>query len=112
MAVTILSCSDKVMVNTSENSLSSKIDYKDTVNNTVYFESDTYKMILFALKKDQILKPHSAKMDAPLLMLEGQAKITIGDKEHILSNGESIILPKDIEHGVYPVTNVKFVLLK
>lgn len=95
-----------------ELALSDKIEYKNTINNTIYFESDAYKMILFAMKKEHILKPHSAPMDTPLLILKGQAKITINDKEYILDSGESIVLPKNIIHGVYPITNVKFVLIK
>lgn len=51
-------------------------------------------------------------MDTPVLILEGQARITIGDKEHILSSGESIVFPKNIDHGVYPITDVKYVLIK
>lgn len=106
------SCSETGANLNTDTSLASKIDYQDKVNNKIYFESDSYKMILFAMKKDQVLKPHSAPMDTPLLLLEGQAKITIDTKEHILSSGESIVLPKDIKHGVYPITDVKFVLIK
>ena len=82
------------------------------MNNKVYYESDAYKMILFAIKKEQTLKPHSATMDTPLLMLEREAKITIGKKTHVLSHGQSIILPKDLDHAVYPISDTKFVLIK
>lgn len=51
-------------------------------------------------------------MDPPLLILEGQAKITMDDKEYVLNSGESIVLSKNSLHGVYPITNVKFVLMK
>lgn len=92
--------------------LADKIAYTDKINNKVVFESDQYKMILFALKSDQILKPHSAPLDAPFLMLEGSAKITIGTDEHTVIAGDMITLPKDINHGVYPTTDCKFLLLK
>ena len=64
----------------SENNLSAKIEYGDKMATKTVFESD-YKMILFALKKGQDLQPHSAPMDAPLVMLEGSAKVTIGNEE-------------------------------
>lgn len=86
-----------------------EIEYQDKVNSKTYFENDTYKLVLFAMKKKHILKPNSVAMDALLLILEGQAKITIDDKECVLNLGESIILPKNINHGVCPITNVKFV---
>lgn len=108
----ILSCLNMDNKTNEEHNLASKIEYQDKVNNKIYFESDAYKMILFAMKKEHILKPHSASMDTPLLILEGQAKVTIDDKEYVLNIGESIVLPKNISHGVYPITNVKFVLIK
>jgi quercetin dioxygenase-like cupin family protein len=111
-AILILSCSDMKNNTTTENTLSSKIDYQDKVTSTIYYESDAYKMILFAMKKNQILKPHSATMDTPLLILEGKTKITINNEDYILGKDESIILPKNIDHGVYPITDIKFVLIK
>ncbi|MDP5100752.1 MAG: cupin domain-containing protein [Nonlabens sp.] len=69
-------------------------------------------MLVFALKSDQVIKPHSAAMDAPFYLLEGSATITIGNEKHILEAGDLITLPKDINHGVYPITDCKFMLLK
>lgn len=95
----------------SKNNLSSKVEYGDRMVTKTVFDSH-YKMIVFALKKGQDLAPHSAPMDAPLLMLEGSAKITIGTKETIVSKGDIITLPKDLDHGVTPVTDCKFLLIK
>jgi len=109
----LVSCIQENNNNTmSPNNLAKKIDYKDTINNTVFFEGEAYKMILFAMKKEHTLKPHSAPMDTPLLILEGSAIITIGKEEHTLNKGDIITLPKEIDHGVYPVTDVKFLLIK
>lgn len=94
-----------------ENNLSSKVEYGDKMVTKTVFESH-YKMIVFALKKGQDLTPHSAPMDAPLLMLEGSAKISIGSNETIVSKGDIITLPKNLDHGVIPVTDCKFLLIK
>ncbi len=51
-------------------------------------------------------------MDAPLVMLEGSAKVTIGNEETIVQKGDIITLPKDLMHGVYPITDCKFLLMK
>ncbi|PKV48377.1 AraC-like protein [Aquimarina sp. MAR_2010_214] len=107
------SCTPEAKTDTvNENNLASKVAYADKINNTVVYSSNDYKMIAFALKSDQVMKPHSAPVDAPLLMLEGSAKITIGDAEHILKSGDIITLPKNILHGVYPITDCKFLLIK
>ncbi|MDP5078069.1 MAG: cupin domain-containing protein [Nonlabens sp.] len=94
------------------NNLASQIAYGDKISNKVVFDGSNYKMLVFALKSDQVLKSHSAPMDAPLYMLEGSATITIGNEKHILEAGDLITLPKDINHGVYPITDCKFMLLK
>ena len=111
-ALLLSSCNNqKTIENIGENNLAAQVEYGDKMVNKVVFDSH-YKMIVFAMKKGQDLKPHSAPMDAPLVMLEGSAKITIGDKETIVIKGDIITLPKDLEHGVYPVTDCKFLLLK
>jgi quercetin dioxygenase-like cupin family protein len=115
LCVSILwSCNDVVTESESNktNNLSEKIEYAEKINNKIFYESANYKMILFAIKKDQVLKPHSAPMSTPLLILEGSAKVTIGDKEFVLHEGDDIVLPKDIDHGVYPISDVKFLLIK
>ena len=107
------SCADvAVKIKSNENNLSEKIEYAENINNKIFYESENYKMILFAIKKDQVLKPHSAPMDTPLLVLAGSAKVTIGEEEFVLHEGDDIVLPKDIPHGVYPLSNVKFLLIK
>jgi quercetin dioxygenase-like cupin family protein len=64
------------------------------------------------MKTESILKPHEAPMDSPLLILEGLAIFTIDAEDYSLSAGESMVLPKATLHGVYPITNVKFILIK
>jgi len=109
----LLSCTDRTNQSVdSVNNLSEKIEYKDEISVKVISENEGYKMILFAIKKDQVLEPHSAPMDTPLLILKGSAKITVGTEEHRLYEGDLITLPKDIDHGVYPMTDVKFLLIK
>jgi len=109
----VLSCSDIKSNNTAnKDALVSQVTYQDQIHSKVYFESEAYKMILFAMKKEQTLKPHSAPMDTPLLLLEGEANITIDQKTHTLGTGESIILPKNLNHAVYPISDIKFVLIK
>lgn len=113
VVIALSSCNQKTTTPMmTENNLASKIDYANKVNNQVVFQGEAYKMILFAMKRNQELKPHSAPVDAPLYMLEGSAKITIGEQEHTLLAGDMITLPKDIKHGVYPITDCKFLLLK
>lgn len=102
----------KILKSPSDYNLAAQITYADNINSKVVFDGSNYKMLVFALKSDQVLKPHSAPMDAPFYMLEGSATITVGNEKHILEAGDLITLPKDINHGVYPITDCKFMLLK
>lgn len=112
LAMTLTSCQEhKVSEEKSENNLASKIEYADKINKKVVFESD-YTMFVFAMRKGQDLKPHSAPIDAPLVMLEGSAKITIGNTETVVNKGDYIMLPKDVMHRVYTITDCKFMLIK
>jgi quercetin dioxygenase-like cupin family protein len=61
------SCTDVAPESESNrNNLSEKIEYADKINNKVFYENENNKMILFAIKKDQVLKPHSAPMSTPI----------------------------------------------
>lgn len=111
--MTLTSCSQESKnIKMSGSNLASQIEYADKVKNKVVFEGEKYKMILFAMRSDQLLKPHTSPVDAPLLMIEGSAKVTIGNKEQIVVAGDMITLPKNILHGVYPQTDCKFLLSK
>ena len=48
--------------------------------------------------------------DALVTLLEGRAKITIDDKDYIVSAGESIVLPANHPHALYALENFKFLL--
>ena len=88
----LMSCNNQnTLEKVGDNNLAAQVAYGDKMVNKVVFDSH-YKMIVFALKKGQDLQPHSAPMDAPLLMLEGSAKVTIGDKETVVVkwNGRDI----------------------
>lgn len=41
-----------------------------------------------------------------------KSKITIDAEEHSLYIGDLITLPNDIDHGVYPMPDVKFLPIK
>lgn len=108
----ILSCSN-IDVNTKRVvDLYDEIKYLDQVNRKIYFKSEAYKLILFAMKEEHALKPYWASIDTLLIILKGQVQITIDDKAHILNSNESMMLSKNINHRICPITNVKFVLIK
>ncbi|MEA1897111.1 MAG: cupin domain-containing protein [Bacteroidota bacterium] len=65
---------------------------------------------LFAFDKGESLSEHTAPFDALVQVLEGLASIQIGGKEHLLSSGESIIMPANITHAISAPERFKMIL--
>ncbi len=66
---------------------------------------------LMAIYEGEGLSTHSAPGEAFLTILEGDCKIMIEDKEYVLKEGESIIMPSNKPHSVYALSNMKMILI-
>lgn len=67
-------------------------------------------LTLFAFDKGEEISSHASKGDALVLVLDGKAKITIGEKEYQISEGESILMPSNINHAVEAIEKFKMLL--
>ena len=65
---------------------------------------------VFAFDAGEGVSTHSAPGDAMVQILEGDAEITIDGENHILKEGEIIVMPKNIPHAVKAVTRFKMIL--
>ncbi len=74
-------------------------------------KKDTGTVTIFAFDKGQGLSEHTAPFDALVHVLDGQARITIGDQTHNVSSGQTIIMPKDIPHSVQALMRFKMMLV-
>ena len=61
--------------------------------------------------KGEEISSHAAGGDALVTVLEGKGKFTIDGDEYIISEGESIVMPKDIPTAVYGEENFKMLLI-
>jgi len=87
-------------------------DYADdSVVSRTLMGNDSGTITIFAFSAGQDLSKHSAPFDALVNILEGKAKITIGQEEFLLSGGESILMPADIPHAVHAEENFKMLLV-
>lgn len=80
------------------------------VSKTIKKTSDT-NISIFAFDKDEGLSAHSSTGDALVTILDGTAKITIDDKDYILSQNESILMPANIKHALYAIKQFKMLLI-
>ena len=67
-------------------------------------------MTLFAFDKGEEISSHESKGDAMVQVLDGKAKITIGEREYVLSAGETIVMPAGVPHALEAVEPFKVFL--
>ncbi len=93
-------------------SLAGAIDYQqDAVVSKTVLAKKSGTLTLFAFDKGQGLSEHSAPYDAFVYIFDGEAEITIGGREHIVKNGEMIVLPAQIPHALKASSRYKMMLI-
>ena len=82
--------------------LKNLVDYQpgQVVSKTLV-QNDKVSMTVFSFDKGEEISTHAAGGDAMVTVLEGKGRFTVGDDVFILSQGETLIMPKDIPHAVY-----------
>ncbi len=73
-------------------------------------QNPAVSITLFAFDQNEEISSHSSTGDAMVTALEGEARITIGDKDHVLSQGQTIIMPAGIPHAVFALSSFKMIL--
>jgi len=66
---------------------------------------------LFAFDKDEEISSHASSGDAMVYVLDGEAQITIGTEQFQVVKGETIIMPRDIDHALYAKERFKMMLV-
>lgn len=55
---------------------------------------------LFAFDAGEGLSEHTAPFDALVQVLEGEADIRIGTREHVVKSGQILLLPANVPHAL------------
>ena len=64
-------------------------------------QNEAVSMTIFSFDKGEEISSHASGGDAMVTVPEGAGKPTVGGKEFILNEGETLIMPKGIPHAVY-----------
>jgi len=92
-------------------SVTGLIDYQDdSVVSRTLIDRDAGTVTLFAFDEDQGLSEHIAPFDALVMILDGEAEITIEGESHHLKQGEMIIMPANKPHALKAATRFKMML--
>lgn len=92
--------------------LSRQVQYLDgQIVSKTLAQSEHHSMTLFAFDKGEEISSHDSEGDAMVLALDGKGKITVGGAEHILSEGEAIVMPAQVPHAVFAAERFKMLLI-
>lgn len=73
-------------------------------------QNDAVSVTLFAFSKGEEIGTHASTGDAMVQVLEGAGRFTVGDKAHVCSAGDVLIMPAGIPHAVYALEDFKWLL--
>ena len=74
-------------------------------------QNDHVSITLFSFDKGEEISTHESGGDAMVTCLDGVGRITIDGVEHILHEGESIVMPARHPHAVYGQEQFKMLLV-
>ncbi len=78
------------------------VDYHDgQIVSKTLIQNDKVSITLFAFEKGEEISTHAAGGDAMVTVLEGTGRFTVDGVEHILTEGETMVMPVKIPHAVY-----------
>jgi quercetin dioxygenase-like cupin family protein len=92
--------------------LAKQVDIPDDgiLSRTLYTDEQV-KVVLFGFDTGQELSEHTASMPAILHIVQGEARLTLGDDSVEARAGALVRMPPNLRHGVYAKTPVVMLLL-
>ena len=92
-------------------SLQELVSYQEgqVVSRTLAQRPET-SVTLFAFDAGEGLSKHTAAGDALVQVLEGRAKITLDEDEHLVDAGQSLVMPAGVPHAVDAPDRFKMLL--
>ena len=92
--------------------LKDEVAYQDgQVVSKTLVQNELVSMTVFSFDKGEEISSHSSDGDAMVTVLEGTGRFTVGGEEFILTEGETLIMPKGIPHAVYGDERFKMQLI-
>ena len=91
--------------------LANEVAYQDgQIVSKTLVQNNAVSLTLFAFEQGEEISSHASGGDAMVTVLEGTGRFTIDTRVHLLSAGETIVMPKNIPHAVYGEKRFKMLL--
>lgn len=92
--------------------LRDQVDYQTgQVISKTLVQNEKVSVTIFSFDKGEEISTHASGGDAMVTVLAGVGRFTVGGKVHLLKEGETLIMPKDVPHAVYGQEKFKMLLL-
>lgn len=92
--------------------ISSLLDYQDdAVVSREIIRKGAGTLTLFAFDRGQGLSEHTAPFDAVVYITDGQARVNISGRPHVVKKGQMIIMPAHKPHSLKAVRRFKMLLI-
>ena len=64
-------------------------------------QNELMSVTVFSFDRDEEISTHASGGDAMVTVLEGVGRFTVGGDVFVLTEGETLVMPKDVPHAVY-----------
>lgn len=92
--------------------LRDQVDYQEgQVVSKTLVQNEKVSVTIFSFDKGEEISTHASGGDAMVTVIDGVGRFTVGGKAHLLKEGETLIMPKDVPHSVYGQEKFKMLLL-
>jgi len=91
--------------------LADLVSYQDgQVVSKTLVQNPGVSLTLFSFDKGEEISSHSSHGDAMVYVIDGEAKITIGEETFTAKAGEAVVMPSEVPHAVSAPEKMKFML--
>lgn len=92
--------------------LEAHVSYADgSVVSKTLLKKEIGNLTLFAFDKGQGLSEHTAPFDAVVVILDGEAEVTLGGEPQTVAAGQMLIMPANVPHALTARERFKMLLV-
>jgi len=88
------------------------LKHYDKIKKQTLYKSEPFEVIFLTIAKDELLKPHTSKTDAFLLVIEGDVIFTVEGNDSILHKDDLFQFKANQLHSVKALTDASLFLIK
>jgi len=85
---------------------------ENKIQKKLLLENGDSKLMLVAIKKDEILDTHYSEKDACAIVIEGEIEMHFEAEKFTINKGELLMFKKNMEHKVLAKKDSRFIVVR